>query len=103
MSKYFTLNFIIIIILIYGKNVYSMTVAGEVLFVKGEVSILDLGKTTANKLVKGDKILEESSIFTKTRSFAKIKLLDGSVISIGPKSKMEIRKSNADGENLINL
>jgi len=65
-------------------------IAGSVQIVKGEVTILIPLAKKATKLKRGEKVLEDSSIVTKKGSFAKIRLINGSNLTVGPNSKIVV-------------
>lgn len=63
--------------------------SGKVIFLRGTVGS-KIPKGPSKKLSLGDIVVKNTYIFTKKKSVVRIKFDDGSVISIGPKSKMVI-------------
>ena len=86
-----------------SKNVAAEPEIGQSLLVRGEVSILPPHSLEAHQLKRGEKIKEDSSILTGSKSFARIKLDNGSVLNLGPKSKMVIVLMKKEEESIISM
>lgn len=76
---------------------------GKITLLKGTVSALFPHTMKAKDLKKGDFVFEDTSLLSKEKSFAKIKLQDGSFLTLGPKSKIVINLATKDKENVITL
>lgn len=63
----------------------------KVKFVRGEVTALFPTAKQAVKVKRGQSIPEDTSIVTKEKSIVRLKLADGSVVSLGPKSMMVVK------------
>lgn len=66
----------------------------KVKFVRGEVTALKPGENKAVKLKRNDILPEDTSVVTSPKSIIKINLSDGSVVSLGPKSKLVLHTMN---------
>lgn len=66
----------------------------KVKFVRGEVTALKPGEKKAVKLKRNDVLPEGTSVVTRPKSIIKINLSDGSVVSLGPKSKLVLHTMN---------
>ncbi len=78
-------------------------VVGKVVALKGEVSILRPRKMEAEMLKIGDSVQEDSSILSKEKSFARISLTDGSVVTLGPNSKIVVELVKKDSASVVAL
>lgn len=76
---------------------------GKVIALKGEVSILRPRKMEAEMLKIGDSVQEDSSILSKEKSFARISLTDGSVVTLGPNSKIVVELVKKDSASVVAL
>lgn len=70
---------------------------------RGKVTVLPPHQKEAKPLKKGDTLLEDSSVLTYNKSFARIKFQDGSNITISPNSKTIIRRYKKKQPKLLNL
>jgi hypothetical protein len=75
----------------------------QVLIARGDVTKLVPGAEKAVVVKKGDWLLEDTSIVTKSRSFVKIRFVDRSTMNIGPKSMVVINKMPSKKANMVNL
>ncbi len=75
----------------------------EIVKLKGSVSQLSPGAHQARYLSAGDKLVEDTSVLTGPKSFAKIKLLDDSEITIGPESKIILTDLKKNSPGIISL
>lgn len=100
-----------IIFAIAGLSVLStMALAGpkgpliaEVIRIRGEATQLSPGALTAKVISIGDKFVEDTSILTASKSFLKIKFIDGSEMNIGPESKIVIAEMKKESPGVISL
>lgn len=76
---------------------------GKVKIAKGEVTVLQPHALKAVSLKKGDFVYEDSSILSSEKSFAKIKFINDSYITIGPKSKVVVNLVKKKGASVIGL
>jgi hypothetical protein len=76
-----------------SPNIFSKY--AQVIFVRGDVTQLAPGELLARKVNKDDRLEIDASILTGSKSFIKMKLQDGSHISIGPDSKIILEKLGA--------
>lgn len=68
--------------------------------IRGVVTVLPPGAIHARKVLKGDKLYEDSSLLTTQRSFVQVRYTDGSTLNLGPKSKIvlvELKKKSGVG------
>lgn len=78
-------------------------VIGKVIQLRGQVTQLAPGERIARKVSRGDSLKEDSSVLTRAKSFVQIRLEDGSLINIGPESKMVVASMNKNGDGIVNL
>ena len=64
---------------------------GKVIFSKGRLSKTKLDGSIVS-IGKGSRFFEGEGVFTKKRSIAKIKMVDDTVISLGPNSELNFEK-----------
>lgn len=76
---------------------------GKIVTLKGEVSALFPHTVKAKAVKKGDYVFEDTSLLSKNRSFARIRLQDGSFLTLGPNSKIVINLASKDETNVISL
>lgn len=97
----------IVIAMIVSSNCFSKNKEfplAKVTKLKGVVTVLAPHSKEAKKLVSGDFLMEESSVVTEEKSFAKIQFNDGSIVSVGPNSKIVIEPVGTEkGSTLLNL
>jgi hypothetical protein len=74
-----------------------------VLLAKGKVTKLLPGKHKAGKVKKGDKVPEDTSILTGKGSIVKVKMPDGSMVSLGPKSKLVVSLMKKNKPSMVGL
>ena len=84
------------------KSVKDIPV-GKIEFLKGEVTALFPHTLKAITIKKGDYVFEDTSLLSKKRSFARIKLQDGSILTLGPDSKIVINLVDKEEANVISL
>lgn len=77
-------------LILFSASVYGSNFIGKVIKIRGAVSILEPHTLKAHELTLNEEVKEDSSILTLNGSFAKIELIDQSIISIGPNSKIVI-------------
>ncbi len=87
MFKHFITIFTLIF-LFHSTAVWANRLIATVAKVRGVVTVLQPGALTARKVRVGDKLYEDSSLLTHQKSFVRVKYLDGSILNLGPKSKM---------------
>lgn len=99
--------FIIFSVLVFVYSAQTLArsrrYVGSVVQLRGSVTQLAPGERIARKLLKGDKVREDTSVLTQDKSFVQIRLEDGSLINIGPKSKMVVASMKKNGDGVINL
>lgn len=66
--------------------------AGEIAVLKGEAFKKVKGRDYTRTLKQGSKVLAGEMVQTGPKSFVKIQLVDDSVITLGPDTKMEIKE-----------
>lgn len=71
--------------------------------VRGEVTVLSPGHWEARPVVVGQRLREDSSIVTKERSFVRLQLDDGTVISLAPQAKMVLHSIPSERPGVISL
>lgn len=76
---------------------------GKVIRLRGYATMLSPGAKNARVVELGQKIFEDTSILTKSKSFAVIEFADGSRMSIGPNSKVVVMKAKSNDPGLISL
>jgi len=79
---------------------WASPVMGTVEKVRGTVTKLRPGSHMASEVLDGDKLVEDTSLVSGENSFVRIKLIDQSIINLGPKSMLvlkEMPKSKAPG------
>ena len=94
----FTLIFIIAV-----APTYANPVIGSITKLRGEVTILELGKRDAKKAVLGQTVTKEASILTSEKSFIQITLVDKTQVSLGPSSKIVLDQTPSENIGLISL
>ncbi|TNF28116.1 MAG: hypothetical protein EP319_09795 [Deltaproteobacteria bacterium] len=98
------MRFIIpIFLLIFTTQLEAKPVAGKVQIVKGKVTILKPAAKAATALKKNEEVFEDSSIVTQKGSFAKILLINGSNLTVGPNSKIVVATVQKKDASVINL
>lgn len=95
--------FITTLLIMSGLIFASKDPIGEVVILKGKASILKPNTLEANDLVKGQKILKDSSIVTYKKSFVKIKFFNKSVMNIGPKSKVVLNMEDETQTSVVSF
>ncbi len=91
------------IFLFISNQSFAAPIVAEVIKLKGKVTVLFPGKHDAQELFEKDKLPEGSSILTYDKSFARVKFIDGSIMNLGPKSKIFIEKINKQESGILNL
>lgn len=76
---------------------------GKVVKIRGIATQLSPGDKLATRVEEGQQIREESSILTRKKSFVQIRLDDGSLINIGPESKMIVSEMDTKGNGVVDL
>ena len=78
-------KFILIIVsFLLSIEVHAKAVIAKVTKIRGKVSILDRGSKVARPISVGDKIIEDASILTGDKSFARILFInDNTVMNVG--------------------
>lgn len=92
----------IIVLLLTLNSAYAAQTA-KVMFVRGDVSALLPNTKEAVIVNKDDLFPEDTSILTQSRSIVKIKFADGSIVNLGPKSKITVTKLPKREANIINV
>lgn len=71
--------------------------------VRGNVTALPPQAKNAVEVKKGLSLPSDTSVYAQKRSFAKIKLTNGSVLTVGPESKVVIETSAKDDTSMVSL
>ncbi|NPA40376.1 MAG: FecR domain-containing protein [Thermodesulfobacteria bacterium] len=82
--------FTITLILMLITQAFAFVKVGVVKKVLGRANVLRQGKFPAVRLKPGDPVFKGDILRTKSRSKLEIQLIDGSVIKIGPRSRVDI-------------
>ena len=92
-------------IILYSSICFSAprSKVGTVIKLRGKVTQLAPGQYLARALKVGQKVKEDTSIVTDVRSFAKIQFDDGSMIFIGPESKIVVVRMDTQGNGIVGL
>lgn len=98
MNKTFTL----VCCLLFSFNALA-TLKAQIIVLKGKVTKLEPGKHQAKPVKRGDWLIEDTSIVTQAKSFAKLRFSDGSTMNVGSKSMVVINKIPENKPNMINL
>lgn len=96
---------LILIFLHFILPTHSFANYAKVILVRGKVTQLAPGELIARKVSKGEELKMDTSILTEKGSFVRLNLKDGSVLSLGPESKLVLSKigeSDKD-QSVINL
>jgi len=86
-----------------ASSAQARKIIARVVKMKGDVTALLPGKQTAQKLKKGDRIPEDTSILTGPASFARIKFNDGSASSVGANSKIVVIRGGTTETTMVGL
>ncbi|MDA8791989.1 FecR family protein [Bacteriovoracaceae bacterium] len=70
---------------------------------KGRVTILPPSTTAADQLNVDDKVLEDSSVVTNKGAFVRIKMSDGSTLTVKPNSKVVVRSFQKKKIGMVKL
>ena len=97
------LNFILLLSLSFTQVSYAKVYIAKVTKLRGSVTQLIPGKHKASTLKVGDQLTEDTSVVTSKRSFVRIRFLDGSNISLGPRGKVVVSKMNKSGKGILTL
>jgi len=90
-------------ILVLALNTAFAAQTARVLMVRGNVTQLSPGSTSAKKVKKGDVYYEDTSVLTGDKSIVRLKFADKSVMNLGPKSKVVVSKMPKKKANMISL
>lgn len=71
--------------------------------VRGSVTVLKPGDKEASIVKRGEKIPQDSSVVTASKSIVRLKLADNSTISLGPKSMMVIRQLGKKKKSIFGM
>jgi hypothetical protein len=95
-------NLMIFLFLIHF-TVEAREVIAKVVKLKGVVTQLRPGSMQASQVVLGDGLVEETSLLTQERSFARVEFKDGTKLNLGPKSKIVIENSKENEPTVVDL
>lgn len=95
--------YIIFILLCWGSCVWAATSIGEVLKIRGEVLRTHAGKTEGQNLKEKDQLFEGDILKTEKSSFVRVKLLDDTLLNIGPESSFAFEKIGVESDKRDNL
>lgn len=93
---------IAIVLIISSYQVYAGD-AAKVIRLRGYATQLSPGAKDARVVTLGQKILEDTSILTKPKSFVVLEFADGARLSVGPDSKLVVTKARGDGAGIVSL
>ncbi len=98
-------NLLYIVILCFPifSNAFATSFVAEVVKIRGNATQLPSNALEAKELKLGDKLTEDTSILTSSKSFVKIKFLDDSEINLGPESKIVITEMKVEKPGIISL
>jgi len=94
---------LIISITLLSFKIHARKHVAIVTKVRGKVTKLNPGAMSANKVKRGDRLFEDTSIVTGRRSFVRIEFLDSSKLSLGPNSKIVVTEIKKKKGSVISL
>ncbi len=94
---------ILLLLLCWGSCVWAATFIGDVLKIRGEVLITHTGQSQGQSLKEKDQLFEGDVLKTEKNSFVRVKLLDDTILSIGPESSFVFEKIGLESEKRDNL
>ena len=97
------LSLLVLFCIFFNTTIYALQHVAQVTKVRGNVTQLVPGSHHAIKVKKGDLLYEDTSVVTSNRSFVKIKFIDNSVLSVGPKSKVVVNEIKLKRGGVISL
>tara|TARA_Y100000768_G_C23990071_1_gene691821 strand:- start:757 stop:2508 length:1752 start_codon:yes stop_codon:yes gene_type:complete len=75
----------------------------KVLMVRGDATKLSPGKIKAEPILKGDVLVEDTSVVTQPKSFVRLRFSDNSTMNVAPKSMAVISKMPKDKASVVKL
>jgi len=93
--KLYILPWFIVFLLVGGESVFAQTI-GSIAQVSGDVWLLQEGRVW--RLNLGDKVDSNNTIITEQKSIAQVELDDGTLLNIGPKTRLKLQQY-AKGES----
>jgi len=94
---------LITLVSLINLNIMAKKPVAMVVITRGEISILRPRTLKAIPLTNGMSLSEDSSILSGEKSFARIKFSDGSILNIGPESKLVVKIHKPNGKTLLSL
>ena len=95
------LFFLIGLVIICQPTPAALT--AKVLMVRGEATKLAPGKLKAEPILKGDVLVEDTSVVTQPKSFVRLRFSDKSTMNVAPKSMAVISKMPKDKASVVKL
>ena len=96
-------NYLLLFCLLLPSSLLANSTIGTVSELRGAASVFMSGTPKARRLKAKESVREDAAIVTYRGSFIRIKLNDGSTISLGPNSKIIITKMNGAGSGIVTL
>ncbi len=95
--------FFSLIVFTMSLSAYAAIPVAQVIKIRGTATKLVPGALEASKVEMGDKLFEDTSLLTGSKSFIKIKFSDNSEVSLGPESKIIISQMPTTDPGIISL
>lgn len=81
---------LIFVMSFFSENVLAYNPVATITNLRGRVSVLRPGALLASQVKVGDRLEEDTSILTGPKSFVKLTFDNGSIINLGPQSKIVV-------------
>jgi len=94
LTIHFTLG--LLIFLLAGHNAAFAQTVGTIQKVSGDAWLMQDGRVW--RLAEGDEVDSENTIITEIKSIAQVELLDGTLLNVGPKTRLKLQQY-AKGES----
>lgn len=91
------------ILLCWGSTLLASPSIGEVLKIRGDVFRTQIGKSEKEHLKEKDLLFEGDTLNTEKNSFVRLKLLDETLLNLGPESSFSFEKIGLDADKRNNL
>ena len=95
----------LLFLLILSSSVYAQVI-GHVDKVIGSASVVDDSENVINNLIKGTDISSKARVYVAKKSFLRLKMADGSVLSLGANTLIDFEKYEVEKDSrrsLLNL
>ncbi|MBD65538.1 MAG: hypothetical protein CME62_10045 [Halobacteriovoraceae bacterium] len=97
------MKYLVCLFFLFTSHYVYADVKAQVLVLSGDVTKLEPRSHKAQKVKKGDWLIQDTSVVTKDKSFVKIRFNDGSLMNIGPNSMVAINKMPTQKASVIKL